>query len=88
LALASSLNNEQQLTSTKFDSIQLAQHDRDQFHYRRVPFSSQLKSKVGNILAKAAALRINLNIDGSPIASTSHVHSPITLANFSPEEEP
>ena len=36
---------------------------------------SQLKSKVGNILAKAAALRINLkNIDGAPIASRSHTH--------------
>ena len=37
-------------------------------------FYSQLKSKVGNILAKATALRINLNIDGAPIAS--HVHTP------------
>jgi hypothetical protein len=27
-------------------------------------FSSQLKSKVGNILAKDAALQITLNIDG------------------------
>jgi hypothetical protein len=32
------------------------------------------KSRVGNILAKAAALRINLNIDGAPIASKSHTH--------------
>jgi hypothetical protein len=29
---------------------------------------------VGNILAKAAALRINLNLDGAPIASKSHTH--------------
>ena len=35
--------------------VQLAQHDRDQFHYKRVTFSSQLKSKVGNILVNAAA---------------------------------
>jgi hypothetical protein len=42
---------------------------------RRSPHTgSQLKSKVGNILAKAAALRINLNIDGAPIASKSHTH--------------
>jgi hypothetical protein len=54
--------------------VQLAQHDRGQFHYRRAAFSSQLKAKVGNIQAKAAALRINLNIDGAPIASTSHTH--------------
>jgi len=51
--------------------VQLAQSN---FHYRRAAFSSQLKSKVGNILAKAAVLRVNLNIDGAPIASRSHTH--------------
>ena len=54
--------------------VQLAQHNCGQFHYRRAAFSSQLKSKVGHILAKAAALRIDLNIDGAPIASRSHTH--------------
>ena len=54
--------------------VQLAQHDHGQFHYRRAAFSSQLKSKCGNILAKAAALRITLNIDGAPLASRSHTH--------------
>jgi hypothetical protein len=54
--------------------VQLAQSDRGQFHYKRAAFSSQLKSKVGSILAKAAALRITLNIDGAPIASKSHTH--------------
>ncbi len=54
--------------------VQLAQSNRGQFHYRRAVFSSQLKSKIGNILAKSAALRINLNIDGEPIASRSHTH--------------
>jgi hypothetical protein len=44
------------------------------FHYRRAAFSSMLKSRVGNILAKASAIRINLNTDGSPIASKSHTH--------------
>ena len=38
-----------------------------QFHFKRAAFSSQLKSKVGNILAEAAALRITLNIDGAPV---------------------
>jgi hypothetical protein len=38
-----------------------------QFHFRRAAFSSMLKSRVGNILAKAASLRINLNLDGAPI---------------------
>ncbi len=46
----------------------------DQFHFRHTVFSSQFKSKVGNILAKAAALRITLNIDGTPIDSKSHTH--------------
>ncbi len=51
--------------------VQLAQTN---FHFRRAAFSTQLKSKVGNIFAKAAALRIVLNIDGTPIASRSHTH--------------
>ena len=52
-------------------------------------FYSQLKSKVGNILAKAAALRIDLKIDGAPIASRSHTH-PRTLnpLAFSPRPSP
>jgi hypothetical protein len=33
------------------------------------------KSRVGNILAKAAALRITLNLDGAPTTSKSHTHS-------------
>jgi hypothetical protein len=44
------------------------------FHLRRAAFSSLLKSRVGNIIAKASALRVNLNLDGSPIASSSHTH--------------
>jgi hypothetical protein len=44
-----------------------------QFHFRRAAFSQQLKSKVGLALAKAAVLRINLNPDGAPIASKSHI---------------
>ncbi len=37
-------------------------------------FSSQFKSKVGNILGQAAALPITLHIDGTPVASKSHTH--------------
>jgi hypothetical protein len=44
------------------------------FHFRRAAFSSGIKSKVGLALAKAAALRIVLNLDGAPIASKSHTH--------------
>jgi hypothetical protein len=52
--------------------VQSAQFDRDQFHFRRAAFSQQLKSKVGLTLTKAVALRVNLNLDGAPIASKSH----------------
>ena len=43
--------------------VQFVQHDRNQFHYRRAVFSSHLNSKIGNILPKAEALRITLNIE-------------------------
>jgi hypothetical protein len=54
--------------------VQLVPHNCGHFHYLRVAFSSQLKSKIGNILAKAAALRITLNIDGAPLTSRSYTH--------------
>jgi hypothetical protein len=54
--------------------VQSAQSTSGMFHFRRVAFSSGLKSKVGLALAKAASLRINLNLDGAPIASKSHTH--------------
>ena len=44
------------------------------YRFRRAAFLSGLKSKVGLALAKAAALRIVLNLDGAPIASKSHTH--------------
>ena len=54
--------------------VQLAQSTSGLFHFRRAAFSSQLKAKVGSTLAKAAALRVNLNIDGTPITSRTHTH--------------
>jgi hypothetical protein len=55
--------------------VQLAQTNPCvQFHFRRTAFGSILKSRVGNILTKTTALRINLNLDGTPIASKSHTH--------------
>ena len=60
--------------------VQLAQHHRDQFHFRRAAFSSHLKSRVDNILPKPV-LHIALDLDGARIVS--QVHSPITLSNFS-----
>ena len=55
--------------------VQPAQTDRDMFHFRRAAFSQQLKSNVGLALAKGAALRINLNLDGAPI----HLNLTLTL---------
>jgi hypothetical protein len=55
--------------------VRPAQHTSGLFHFRRAAFSSLLKSRVGTILAKAAALRITLNLDGAPITSKSHTHS-------------
>jgi hypothetical protein len=49
-------------------------HDRGKFHYRHAAFSSQLKSKCGNILGKDSTLRIMLNIDDGPVVSRSHTH--------------
>ena len=54
--------------------VQSAQFDRGFFHFRRAAFSSMIKSRVSTILAKAAALRINLNLDGAPITSKSQTH--------------
>jgi hypothetical protein len=57
--------------------VQLEKHDRDQFHFRRAAFSVQLKRRVGLNLAKAAALRINLNIDGDLVSIFRYSSSPI-----------
>jgi hypothetical protein len=54
--------------------VQLVQTNCGLFHFRRPAFSSQLKARVGLALAKAAALRIMLNLDGAPITSKSHTH--------------
>ncbi len=54
--------------------VQLAETDRGMFHYRHAAFSVQLKSKVDLALAKAASLRITINLDGSTIISKSHTH--------------
>jgi hypothetical protein len=43
--------------------VQLAHSTSGLFHFLRTAFSTQLKGRVGNILAKAAALRITLNLD-------------------------
>ena len=54
--------------------VQPAQSNRGTFHFKRAAFLGQLKAKIGSSLAKAAAMRVNLNIDGAPITSHSHTH--------------
>ena len=61
--------------------VQLAQSTSVQLHFKHTLFSSQLKSKIGNILAKASALRIILNIDGAPVSSRSHSVLAFSLAS-------
>ena len=69
LAFASSIHTKQT------QGVQLAQtHPGGQFTFRRAVFLSQSQRKVGLTLAKAEALRININLDGAPIASKSHTH--------------
>jgi hypothetical protein len=60
--------------SLLLSGVQLAQTDRDQFHFRRAAFTQQLKSRVDLTLDKETALRITLNLDGTSIISTSHTH--------------
>jgi len=47
----------------------------DSFRFKRSAFYQSLKSKVGLAAAKAAALRINLNVEGCVIVAAP-VHSP------------
>ncbi len=54
--------------------VHLAESTSGQFHFKRVTFSSHLRDKVDNILAKVAALGITLNVDDAPVASRSHTH--------------
>jgi len=47
--------------------------------FKRVAFYQGLKSKVGLAAAKAAVLRINLNVQGCGIVATPHApsHTPL-----------
>ena len=54
--------------------VQLVQTNRDQFHFHRSVFCSQIKARVSLTLTKTVVLRIMLNIDGVPITSKSHTN--------------
>jgi len=52
----------------------------DSFRFKRAAFYQNLKSKVGLAAAKAAALRINLNVEGCGlVAAPVHAPSPTSL---------
>ena len=54
---------------------QLAQNTHlDTFHFKRATLYNGMKSKVGLVLAKAAALCITLNLDGAPMPSRAYTH--------------
>jgi hypothetical protein len=54
--------------------VQFAQSTNGLFHFHRPVFSTTLKVIVGRTLVKTTALRISLNIDGTPITSKTHTH--------------
>ena len=54
--------------------VQLPKSISGQFNYHRTAFSSQVKSKIGNILTNGTVPRIVLNIDGEPVASKAKSH--------------
>ena len=58
--------------------------NQDSFRYKRAAFYSGIKGKVGLICAKAAALRININTDGSPVAMGRTMTYHTFIARFSP----
>jgi hypothetical protein len=55
----------------------------DSFQFKCAAFYQSLKSKVGLANAKAAALRINLNVEGCGIVAAP-VHLPLALPFSSP----
>ena len=78
LALALTIHKKQLYITTSINlasGVQSAQHTSGGiFTSKRAAFLTQLKTKVGSSLVKAAAIRVNLNIDGAPITSRSHTH--------------
>ena len=63
-----------------------AQTNQDSFRYKRAAFYSGINGLVGLIFSEAAALRININTDGSPVAmGRAHItHASMLLASSPP----
>jgi hypothetical protein len=54
--------------------VEIAQYHQDLFRFHRDAAYFKLKSELWNILAKATALRINLNTHCAPVAAHTHTH--------------
>jgi hypothetical protein len=57
------------------DGMSSQRNQSDSFRFKRAAFYQSMKSKVGLAAAKAAALRINLNVEGCGIVAAP-VHAP------------
>ena len=62
-------------TSTRMHGEFLRRNHSDSFRFKRAAFYQSLKSKVGLAAAKAAALRMNLNVEDCVILAVP-VHAP------------
>ena len=60
---------------------QLAQPNPDTVHSKRAAFFNSLKSKVGHIVAKASAMRVNLNLSPTVPSDKMHNHCAIFAPN-------
>ena len=52
------------------------------FHFKRAAFLTQFKAKVGSSLVKEADIRVNLNIDGTPITSVDSSTLVFSLSSY------
>jgi hypothetical protein len=63
---------------------QLAQPNPDTVHSKRAAFFNSLKSKVGHIMAKASAMRVNLNLSPTVPSPSCPALTHLTLPSFTP----
>ena len=78
--MAAHLETEAHLTAAGMSS---QNYQTDAFRFKRAAFLQSLKSKIGLAASKAAALRINLNIQGCGIVAAP-VHAPSRAPLFLP----
>ena len=67
---------------------QLAQPNQDAVFSKRAAFFNSLKSKVGHIMAKASALRVNMNLAPTVLPTSRARTSPPTIKKTSTSHAP